>query len=674
MESTVAQHWKGTFLYGGYRYRCDRLNRDGSMSLRCVRRDCAGRIKKLVDGTTDFITQHSHDVSQQENEESLSHEEYQYQPDNIDQNSLTSRKADIAVTNTHASQQGKVAWLYEGYHYRCDRINEDSSLSLQCIRHNCAGRIKKYIDGTTDYITPHSHESCTTVSQAGKENKASLLEGYRYQHDEIHEDSLMSLQEDSAIENTPVTCSGTVILQQRKETCLHEGYRYRCVSVNRDGSLSFRCVHRGCAGRVKKFVDGTTDCITPHSLESCTVVSQAGKEDEASLLEGCNYQHDKVHQDSLMSLQEDSVFENTPVTCSGTVVPQQRKETCLHEGYRYRRVSINRDGSLSFVCVHRGCAGRIKKFVDGTTDCITPHSLESCMVVSQAGKEDEAPLLEGYLYHHRDKVCQDSLMSLQEVTEIANTPVTCSGDVISQLGKETWLHEGYRYGRVSVNRDGSLSFRCMQRGCAGRIKKFLDGTTDYITPHSVESCTVVSQVGKDEASLLEGYHYQHAKVHQDSLMSLQEGRIVENTPATCSGTVISQLGKETWLHEGYRYRCVSVNRDGSLSFRCVLRGCAGRIKKLVDGTAITVTMHRHAVEVIKSETECTETDEHECDENVLLQTMMGNNFEFDLSLPSYSSSPQTVERKRKQDYTPDHETSSEIYSPGILEVIITKHF
>lgn len=398
------------------------------------------------------------------------------------------------------------------------------------------------------------------------------------------------------------------------------GYRRDTVKLNRDGSISLRCVHRGCAGRIKKHVDETIDFITPHNHGS-------------------------------------------------GVDAQYSKRGWSYEGYRYRHDRLNQDGSMSLRCIRRDCAGRMKKLVDGTTYCITPHS----HVASQQG-EEETLLHEGYHYQSGNGNCS-SLMSLQTVDVTRSTDTSCTGtrSDVPQEGKVAWLYEGYHYRCDEINQDGSLSLRCIRHNCAGRIRKFLDGTTDYITPHSHESCSVVPNPVKEyDALLREACHYQLDKINEDSLLSLEDISVTENTPELCSETAISQQQKETWLHEGYRYRCVGVNRDGSLSLRCVRRGCAGRIKKHIDGTTISVTKHRHAVEAInfiKTDTESIEADIQESDENVLLQSMIGEGFEFDLPLPSYSSSQQTVKRKRKRDCVPDHETST-----GVFEVIMLTPF
>jgi len=409
-------------------------------------------------------------------------------------------------------------------------------------------------------------------------------------------------------------------LQDGKGIFLYEGNSYRrdTLKLNRDGSISLRCVHRGCAGRIKKHMDEAIEFITPHNHGSCAHAEHG-------------------------------------------------KRGWSYKGYHYRHDRLNQDGSMSLRCVRHDCAGRIKKLVDGTAYCTIPHN----HVASQQGVK-EVSLHEGCHYQPGNGN-QNSLTSLQTVDVTRSTDTSCTKSDVPQEGKVAWLYEGYHYRCDEINQDGSLSLRCISHGCAGRIRKFLDGTTDYVTPHSHQSCSVVSQPGKTlEASLLDGCQFQHDKINEDSLMSLEEVNLPEITPESGSGTAVSQQQKETWLHEGYHYRCVGVNRDGSLSLRCTRRGCAGRIKKHVDGTTISITRHRHAVEVvsfIKTDPDNIEAHIHDSVDNVLLQSMIGEGFEFDLSLPSYSSSQRTAKRKKKRDCVPDHETST-----GDLEVIILTPF
>jgi len=56
---------------------------------------------------------------------------------------------------------------------------------------------------------------------------------------------------------------------------------------------------------------------------------------------------------------------------------------------------------------------------------------------------------------------------------------------MSQKGKEivVGLFVGYRYRQDRRNADGSVSWRCLETNCAGRMKIFTDGQTQEITKH-----------------------------------------------------------------------------------------------------------------------------------------------------------------------------------------------
>ena len=60
MELITTQRGKENVLFEGYRYRLDRNNLDGSSSWRCVRRDCVGCGRKLLDGSFIEIAGHAH--------------------------------------------------------------------------------------------------------------------------------------------------------------------------------------------------------------------------------------------------------------------------------------------------------------------------------------------------------------------------------------------------------------------------------------------------------------------------------------------------------------------------------------------------------------------------------------------------------------------------------------
>ena len=60
MELITTQRGKENVLFEGYRYTLDCNNLDGSSLWRCVRRDCVGRGKKLLDGSFIEIVRHAH--------------------------------------------------------------------------------------------------------------------------------------------------------------------------------------------------------------------------------------------------------------------------------------------------------------------------------------------------------------------------------------------------------------------------------------------------------------------------------------------------------------------------------------------------------------------------------------------------------------------------------------
>ena len=60
MERTESQKEKEHIITAGYRYRKHRVNADGSVSWRCFKRDCQGRIKIVQEDTRTLITEHNH--------------------------------------------------------------------------------------------------------------------------------------------------------------------------------------------------------------------------------------------------------------------------------------------------------------------------------------------------------------------------------------------------------------------------------------------------------------------------------------------------------------------------------------------------------------------------------------------------------------------------------------
>jgi len=480
----VSQDGKVTWLYEGCRfYRC-KLNLDGSLSLRCLRHGCVGRIKKFVDGSIHYITPHRHELciaAIQQNKGTLHQGN---QDDNMNEESSASLETGVGTAETNAAsytssiivppQQQKEGWMYEGCRfYRDRRLNRDGSLSLRCLRRGCGGRIKTYVDGRTNYVTPHSHELCLAITKQEEE----MHEGAQL---DAEENTSTSVQAVIATVHTDAACTSTDFQTKHKKAYPFEGCHYYRDRVNLDGSLSLRCVRRGCGGRIKKFVDGTTCYVTQHRDELCTVELQK----RMLSYEESQYQQVGVKDESSVSLQ---AVHGTSQTDVANIVSQTQKEGWLYEGCRYYRDRLNRDGSMSLRCVRRGCGGRIKKFVDGTTDYVSPHRHELCLAVAPQGGE---ALLHEVRQLDDDENDEEILQLLQSVSGTAQSDALFTD--LPLHPKAGWLHEGCRYYRDRLNRDGSMSLRCVRRGCCGRIKKFVDGTTDYVTPHSNEMCTGVA--------------------------------------------------------------------------------------------------------------------------------------------------------------------------------------
>jgi FLYWCH zinc finger domain len=117
----------------------------------------------------------------------------------------------------------------------------------------------------------------------------------------------------------------------------------------------------------------------------------------------------------------------------------------------------------------------------------------------------------------------------------------------------------------------------------------------------------------------------------------------------------SQKGKQQLLYEGYRYRRDKLNQDGSSSWRCIKRECAGRLKKKTDGTLQTSTEHMRAPDTAKNESEKINANIRKRAENgvekprqIIVNSIAGVSLEAAHLLPSYSASQRTVERKRKR--------------------------
>ena len=59
-------------------------------------------------------------------------------------------------------------------------------------------------------------------------------------------------------------------------------------------------------------------------------------------------------------------------------------------------------------------------------------------------------------------------------------------------------------------------------------------------------------------------------------------------------TLESQRGHEQGLYQGYRYRIDRRNADRSISWRCVVKSCAGRIMQLENTIINVISEHNHA--------------------------------------------------------------------------------
>ncbi|KII61887.1 hypothetical protein RF11_14163 [Thelohanellus kitauei] len=68
MDIIKSQKGKEQILCGGFRYRRDKLNQDGSSLWRCVKSECLGRLKKKTDGTVQITSEHEHAPDTAKNE------------------------------------------------------------------------------------------------------------------------------------------------------------------------------------------------------------------------------------------------------------------------------------------------------------------------------------------------------------------------------------------------------------------------------------------------------------------------------------------------------------------------------------------------------------------------------------------------------------------------------
>ena len=68
-------------------------------------------------------------------------------------------------------------------------------------------------------------------------------------------------------------------------------------------------------------------------------------------------------------------------------------------------------------------------------------------------------------------------------------------------------------------------------------------------------------------------------------------------------TIESRRGHEQGLYQDYRYRNDRKNADRSISWRCVVKSCAGRIKQLENKIINVISEHNHAPNPAKIVTE-----------------------------------------------------------------------
>lgn len=506
---------------------------------------------------------------------------------------------------TAVVEEGKERWLHDGYHYRCDKINRDGSMSVRCIHYGCVGRIKILVDGTTVCVTSHNHKLCTDVSdqqdtvdsdisaavQAFDVNTCSFapstVDSQEEEKARLHEvkpevSDLLQAVDSTRYSDAPYTAG----LLEGNARWLHEGYRYRRDRINCDGSVSLRCVHYRCVGRIKLFVDGTVECVTSHtcSHEPCSDVLQ----EEETLFQ-------KISQQASYWLKATNSTRHSNIAC--TDVLQDGKQRWLHDGYLYLRDDCSGSVTLtSFRCVHSSCVGRINILVDGRIENVAAHNHEPYIDFSQqdqhtieCNSSEPLEIVDDIKFKHEprsgtsrggndnwvDEGSSDDSDSLQTINGIRISDALCTAVLQERKGK--WLHEGYCYRRDRENRDGSVSLRCVRENCAGRVKKLVDGTAVIITVHSHRCIAVKNKT-----------RYSHEPCID-----------------------ISQGGKERWLHKGYRYRRDRINQDGSMSLRCVHQKCGGRIRTHEDGTSVITTPHSHSCDVIKNRAKRMELDTYD---------------------------------------------------------------
>ncbi|XP_030072563.1 FLYWCH-type zinc finger-containing protein 1 [Microcaecilia unicolor] len=118
--------------------------------------------------------------------------------------------------------------------------------------------------------------------------------------------------------------------------------------------------------------------------------------------------------------------------------------------------------------------------------------------------------------------------------------------------------------------------------------------------------------------------------------------------------VESQKGKTILLKDGYRYRKVRINVDGSVSWLCLENFCKGRIR-LQGETVFIVSEHNHAPDVSKNEAlrsvvEMRRRAEHGMEKpmQIIQQCTNGISLESAVHLPAYVALQRAIERRRRR--------------------------
>jgi FLYWCH zinc finger domain len=123
-------------------------------------------------------------------------------------------------------------------------------------------------------------------------------------------------------------------------------------------------------------------------------------------------------------------------------------------------------------------------------------------------------------------------------------------------------------------------------------------------------------------------------------------------------TVQSQKDHTNVIHNGYRFRKDRVNADGTISWRCVIKVCKGRVQGDSTGTVSTLTDHDHppdpegimATKVVADiRHRAVSTVEKPC--QITRQCSSGIPVASASTVPSYAASQRVIERKRKKSWS-----------------------